>query len=101
MKAIPQKLILFLIADDLLNFKLVRGLEKLDLNSHRYFMKIDVVIFELLGFNEKQDHEHFTYYLKRRREVSEITLQPDRSALNALALDIYNNLMERRHSHGQ
>ena len=93
-----QAMILRLIVDDLLNYKLVSGLQKLNLASPRYFARFDVIIFQLLGFDGVTSNQHFQYYKKRRTDAERICIEKNNEDLTDLAFDILCEL-ERRKKH--
>lgn len=94
-----KELIISLIADDMVNYKLVSGLEQINLEAHYYFLKLSETIFELMRFQDDQAGEDaFEYYMSRLYEAKNISVTYERTEINALALDIYTELERRSHA---
>jgi hypothetical protein len=97
-KKLPEKLIIWLIADDLINFRLINRLAKINRRAYAYLSQNSIAVFEIMGFEEASDYEHYSYYLERRHGVKNISqAEPNRDPFLKLAEDIYNEL-ERRAS---
>jgi len=94
MQKISQKdLIVRLICDDLINHRLVMGLEKLGLVSEAYFIHAGQTVFELLGIEEKiGDEKEYARYQKLKDRVLRLDLNRDHVKLNRLAEVIYIEL---------
>lgn len=98
MKKIENKqLILSLIKDDLINAKLISGLENLGIDAELYLLGISDSIFVLMGIdNSKKGEKLFEYYLELRdNKLNQINLKETYSELDGLASKIYNNLKNR------
>ena len=98
MKKIENKqLILSLIKDDLINAKLISGLENLGIDAELYLLGISDSIFVLMGIdNSKNGEKLFEYYLELRdNKLNQINLKETYSELDGLASKIYNNLKNR------
>lgn len=52
-----EKLILSLIKDDLINVKLVNGLNEAGLNADNYYLHLSDTIFKLMGFGDDEEAE--------------------------------------------
>jgi hypothetical protein len=91
-----KQLILSLIKDDLINTKLISGLENLGVDAGLYLLGISDAIFVLMDIDDsKQGEELFEYYLELRDDkLNEIDLKKSYEELNVLALAIYNRLKE-------
>ncbi len=88
-----QKLIVSLIKSDLINYKLVSGLNDLGLQAHDYLLYLSEFIFDLMEFPESEQSEQtFEQYLQRLQEVKDISIKNNHEPLDTLALDIYNDL---------
>ena len=91
-----EKLIISLIKDDLINYKLVHSLNDLGLNAYTYFLHLSESIFELMGFDEsKRSDALFERYTKRLSAVKAINLAAQNNALEKLAKEIYNDLLTK------
>lgn len=97
MKATNKKLILSLIKDDLINSKLTIGLDKLGLQTELYLLGLSDTVFALMGIKDnKRGEELFEHYLELRQKVEEIDLIKSYYSLDGLALEIYNELVEKK-----
>jgi len=88
-----QKLILSLITNDLINHKLTYGLEQLGADVTEFHLSLDTCIFKLMGFlrHERTDDLYKLYY-QHCHKVLSVDLQGSRHDLQALALEIYEEL---------
>ena len=60
-----KSLIIWLIKEDLKNYRLVKGLNALGLTSSEYLLDIAYVVFRLMGFEEGQiDDDLHQFYVK-------------------------------------
>lgn len=91
MKTKNQKnLLLSLIKDDLINYKLVSALNALGLHATDYFLHLSDIIFDLAGFkNDAYSDEVYELYLQKIKTVQGIAINTSTKQLDALALDIY------------
>ena len=88
-----KKLIISLIQDDLLNSKLVFGLNELGINASDYFLNLSDTIFKLMKFSDsKAEEEIYEHYLKLTKKVKHIDITESRNNLNNLAHEIYKEL---------
>jgi hypothetical protein len=95
-----KKLILSLIKDDLINSKLVYGLNGMGLNAENYFLHLSDTIFDLLGYADNRETEQiFKRYIELSKHVLFIDITKSHKALDELVLKIYVELMGRRVSH--
>lgn len=90
-------LIVSLIKDDLINAKLINGLNNLGLNAGMYYLNLSDTIFVLLGITENKEGEKlFEHYLMLRNEaVAILDLKTYPQALNDLANEIYQKLKKK------
>lgn len=89
-----QKLIISLIKDDLINFKLVNGLNELGINANMYFINSSDTVFKLMGFeNEKYDEVLFEHYIELSKKAIEIDISLSNEPLNDLCNEIYSELL--------
>ncbi|MCW3105135.1 MAG: hypothetical protein JWO09_3575 [Bacteroidetes bacterium] len=86
-----KKLILSLIKDSLINTKLINGLNNLGLDSDQYSLHLGDTIFGLLGF-ENERAEVYERFMKLSLKVNKIDISKNDTALDGLALEIYNEL---------
>lgn len=101
MDAITRKnLIISLIKDDLINVRLVHGLEKLGLDSGNYYLHLSETIFKLIGLTA-DDEDFFEEYMDECKTVVNINIFEHPELLNGLALSLYNKLIEEYKSKHQ
>lgn len=92
-----EKLIISLIKDDLINTKLIRGLDELGLDSGKYFLHLSDTIFMLIGIKEnKKGEKLFEHYLALKHKVRFIDITKSYEALDNLALSIYIELINKK-----
>ncbi|PBQ34691.1 hypothetical protein CNR22_23920 [Sphingobacteriaceae bacterium] len=92
-----KKLILSLIKDDLINSKLNIGLDKLGLQPELYLLGLSDTVFILLGIKDNERGEAlFEHYLELRQKVERVDLIKSYEKLEGLALEIYDDLIERK-----
>jgi hypothetical protein len=91
-----KPLIISLIKDDLINSKLISGLENLGIDAGLYLLGISDAIFVLLSIDDtKQSEDLFEYYLQLREKTQNINLAVSYEALNVLAEEIYEKMVDR------
>jgi hypothetical protein len=65
-----KRLILSLIKDDLINAKLVNGLNVIGLNADNYFLHLSDTIFKIMGFDDNEETETiFVRYMELAKRV--------------------------------
>jgi len=93
-----QQLILSLIKDDLINNKLVSGLNGLGLCAGDYHLNLSDTILTLLGLETEEDGIHDLYF-KLTQQCTALNLSDiatRNQQLTALATEIYNELLRLR-----
>jgi hypothetical protein len=88
-----KDLIIRLIKDDIINTKLVNGLDKLGLFSDDYILNLGDTVFRLFGFPE-EDEESFEFYMDQRKRANKFSIKSHKP-FGVLAEDIYNELEKR------
>ena len=92
-----RALILSLIKDDLINSKLLRGLNKAGLDADRYCLFLSGTIFDLLGYpNNERSDEIFSEYIKLTEQSDKVDIRETPNALDGLANEIYIFLVRKR-----
>lgn len=92
-----KSLIITLIKDDLINSKLVNGLNELGLDAGKYFINSSDTVFKLMGFqNHEFEEEIFQYYLELTAKAKNIDISESNAPLDDLCLEIYNELLVKR-----
>jgi hypothetical protein len=86
-----KQLILSLIKDDLINTKLISGLENLGIDAGLYLLGISDAIFVLMGIDDSEKGEElFEYYLELRdSKIEDFDLKKYHINLDGLAIEIY------------
>jgi hypothetical protein len=85
-----KKLILSLIKDDLINSKLLRGLNKAGLDADRYCLFLSGTIFDLMAYEKsKRSDRIFSQYLRLTKKGDKIDIRETPNAMNDLAREIY------------
>lgn len=92
-----KKLLLSLIKDDLINSKLVSGLNELGLNAENYYLHLSETIFQLMGFiATKQDEKIYDHYIQLTQKARHLDISQSHLALDQLALTIYKKLRAKK-----
>ncbi|MCC6372358.1 MAG: hypothetical protein IT236_15245 [Bacteroidia bacterium] len=93
-----KNLILSLIKDDLINTKLISGLENLGIDAGLYLLGISDAIFVLMGIDDgKKGEELFEYYLDLRDgKILRVDLKESYEAIDGLVLEIYDALIAKK-----
>lgn len=89
-----HRLILSLIKDDLINLRLIYGLEQMGIHASDYMLHLSNCVFELMDFradDKYTDHIHSRYMALSSR-VTDINIIESPELLDALAQDIYGYL---------
>lgn len=85
-----ETLIISLIRNDLINYKLVGTLNKLGLFAADYYLSLGDTIFDLMGFaGDEYSDTICELYNKEVKKVLRINIQKSDKALNKLAVKIY------------
>lgn len=96
-KISEQQLILSLIKDDLINSRLVNGLNTIGLAADDYLLHLSNTIFQLMEFEDnEQNEEIYEHYLNLTKKAAEIDITISHAPLDALALEIYIDLASRQ-----
>ena len=93
----PQ-LILSLIKDDLINNKLINGLNTLGLSAGDYHLHLSETILNLIGLDIENDAIHDLYFsLTQQSETLDLTDITNREKqLTRLATEIYSELLKQK-----
>lgn len=88
-----QELILALIRDNLINMKLVTGLNALGLIADDYYLNLGDTVFKLMGFeaSEKSDLIFEKVFMANSEKVSQIDFSRDE--IMRLSMEIYRELL--------
>jgi hypothetical protein len=90
-----QELILALIRDNLINMKLVTGLNGLGLIADDYYLNLGDTIFKLMGFeaSEKSDLIFEKVFMANSEKVSQIDFSTSKDEIMRLSMEIYRELL--------
>lgn len=97
MKLDEKKIVVSLIKDDLINTKLINGLNKLGMNADDYLINVSSTIFKILDIGDDRAGEDiFEWYMDSLKKVDPIDIRENHTALDSLALEIYLELLLER-----
>lgn len=90
-----QSLIISLIRDSLINFKLISGLNNLGLNADDYHIYLGDTIFKLMGLegHKQSDILFEKVYLANAEKVRHISFATSTQELDRLSNEIYEELL--------
>ena len=93
-----SELILSLIKDDLINNKLINGLNTLGLSAGDYHLHLSETILNLIGLDTESDAIHDLYFnLTQQSETLDLTDITNREKqLTRLATEIYSELLKQK-----
>jgi hypothetical protein len=96
-----NELIRSLIKDDLINSRLVSGLNDLGLDSGKYYLHLSETIFSLLGLKDIENGaEIWEEYFFLVEKASKIDIAGNPEQLDNLAEDIYSTLEKLSNNKG-
>lgn len=85
-----QTLILSLIRDDLINLRLVHGLNALGLQADAYMLHLGETVLRLMGYpNTPATDAVYTRYYELTQRACEVDISQSHAAMDALAGEIY------------
>lgn len=96
METLDKKdLVIRLIKDNLINLKLVYGLNHLGLIADDYHLNLGDTIFKLLGFeaSEQSDLIFETVFMGNSEKITQISISGSVDELNLLSMEIYRELI--------
>jgi hypothetical protein len=90
-----KELILSLIQDNLINLKLITGLNALGLIADDYYLRLGDTIFKLMGFkpSEQSDLIFETVFMKTSERIADINFSDSKEELVRLSMKIYDELI--------
>ena len=93
-----SNLVLSLIKDDLINNKLINGLNTLGLSAGDYHLHLSETILNLIGLDTESDAIHDLYFkLTQQSETLDLTDITNREKqLTRLATEIYSELLKQK-----
>jgi len=99
MKAIPtdKAIIISLIKDHLINYKLVSNLSSIGLNADDYFLQLSHTIFTLMGLNQVPASDRlFDKFMEYSRAAIDMDFSRKDRSLDELSNLIYERLIAKR-----
>jgi hypothetical protein len=93
-----KELVISLIKDNLINLKLITGLNHLGLIADDYYLGLGDTIFKLMGFeaSEKSDLIFETVFMGNSEKIAQIAIAGSLDELNLLSMEIYDELLFAR-----
>lgn len=90
-----KDLILSLIRDSLINYKLVSGLNAIGLNADNYHIYLSDTVFKLMGLNNRKEGDllYEKIYLGNAQKVRHISIITSTEAIDKLSHQIYEELL--------
>jgi hypothetical protein len=90
-----KELVISLIKDNLINLKLITGLNHLGLIADDYYLGLGDTIFKLMGFeaSEQSDLIFETVFMGNSEKIAQIDIAGSLDELNLLSMEIYNELL--------
>jgi hypothetical protein len=94
-KMTEKELVISLIKDNLINLKLITGLNHLGLIADDYYLGLGDTIFKLMGFeaSEQSDMIFETVFMGNSEKIAQIAIAGSLDELNLLSMEIYNELL--------
>jgi hypothetical protein len=90
-----NELILSLIKDNLVNTKLINGLNELGLIADDYYLNLGDTVFKLMGFeaSEKSDLIFEKVFIANSEKVNQINISESKDEVMRLSMEIYQELL--------
>jgi hypothetical protein len=90
-----ENLVINLIKDDLTNTYLISGLNKLGLDSGKYYLNLSSTIFSLMGFHEmNHDDPLLDEYYEEIGRGAEMDIFRNQDRMDSFAYFIYQKLLK-------
>lgn len=90
-----KELVISLIKDNLINLKLITGLNHLGLIAHDYYLGLGDTIFKLMGFQPSQQSDLIfeRIFITISEKVQQIDISSSSDELSLLSMEIYKELV--------
>ncbi len=86
-------IIINLIKQDLINWKMINSLQKMQVRADDYQLNIDSVIFEIMDLDNRENvDEIFEKYVEMSKPMLKLTIGQSNRKIDALAVKIYDYL---------
>jgi hypothetical protein len=90
-----KTIIINLIKQDLINWKMINSLQKMQIRADDYQLDIGSIIFEILDLNNREDvDEIFEKYVEISRPMLKLIVGQSYKKIDALAAKIYDYLAQ-------
>lgn len=88
-----KAIIINLIKQDLINWKMINLLQKMQIRADDYQLDIGYIIFEIMDLNNRKDgDELFDKYVEMSRPILKVTTNQSNRKIDLLASKIYDYL---------
>lgn len=88
-----KEIVINLIKQDLINWKMINLLQKMQIRADDYQLDIGYIIFEIMNLNNLENvDEIFDKYMELSRPVQKIKVDQQNRKINLLASKIYDYL---------
>ncbi len=88
-----KKLIITLIKDDLINTKLINGLNEIGIEANHFHLYLSEIIFSLMGIVDEEIYESkFELYVDLTKKVKDIDIKSSNIHIEELANEIFEKL---------
>lgn len=85
-----------LIKQDLINWKMIHSLQKVQVRADDYQLDISSIIFEMMNLNSREDvDELFEEYMEMSRPVLKLSVSQSNRKIDRIASKIYDYLAKR------
>lgn len=90
-----ESIIINLIKQDLINWKMIHSLQKLQVRADDYQLDISSIIFEMMNLNDREDvDELFEKYVELSKPILKLSASQSNRKIDGLASKIYDYLEE-------
>ena len=88
-----ETIIINLIKQDLVNWKMIHSLQKVQVRADDYQLDIGSVIFEMMNLNDREDvDEIFEKYVEMSKPILKLSVSLSNPKIDVLASKIYDYL---------
>ncbi|MNU76015.1 hypothetical protein D3C71_655580 [compost metagenome] len=90
-----ETIIINLIKQDLINWKMIHSLQKVQVRADDYQLDIGSIIFEIMDLENRKDvDEIFEKYVEMSKPILKLSVSQSNRKIDVLASKIYNYLEE-------
>lgn len=90
-----RNIIILLIRDSLINFKLISGLNALGLNADDYHIYLGDTVFQLMGLKDREQSDFIfeKVFVANSEKIKHISFSSSTKELDKLSEEIYKELL--------